>query len=137
MTQAPWHITLRLSLRALSYFFWPPTPEQEEREYQVRLVQELHIRQQLLINLCRRLQLWRDRLEQRQKEQLRLASQIQTHADHGKEVETQRSARALERNRKAQVRIDERLQRLERKYQSAQRRFEQLKRQRGGSSGAG
>ena len=127
MTHSPWHKTLRSSLRALSHWLWPPTPEQEERDYQARLAQELQIRQQLMLNFCRRIERWRDRLEQLQRHELQLADQIQIHAKLGNEEETQRSAGALERVRQVQTRLRERLQRVEKKYQQAQFRFQQLK----------
>lgn len=130
MTQSPWHKTLRSSLRALSHWLWPPTPEQAEQNYQARLAQELQIRQQLMINLCRRIERWRDRLEQLQRHELQLADQIQIHVKLGNEEETQRSARALDRVRKTQNRLRERLQRAEKKYQQAQFRFQKLKQER-------
>lgn len=130
MTPSPWQKTLRSSVRALAHWLWPPTPEQEEQVYQARLTQELHIRQQLLVDLCRRGERCRDRLAELQKDELRLSRQIQLHADRGDEVQTECTVRALERNRKAQVRTRERLQRGLQKYQRAHLRFEQLKRQR-------
>jgi len=130
MTHSPWHKALRCSLRALSHWLWPPTPEQEERDYQTRLAQELQIRQQLMVDLCRRTERWRDRLERLHRHELHLVDQIQTHTKLCNEEETQRSARALERVRQAQTRLRERLQRAEKKYQQAQFRFQQLKQER-------
>ncbi len=111
MTPSPL-VALRSSWQALTRFFWPTTPEQEERDYQARLVLELHIRQQLLINLRRRCESCRSRLGQLQKDEGRLAG------------------RELERNRRRQQRLRERLQRVEQKYQRARNRFERLKRER-------
>ncbi len=123
MTRSPWHKTLTSTLFSLARWLWPPTSEQQERDYQARLVRELHIRQQLLVDLCRRMERWRDRLEQLQRHETRLDNQCLDN-------ETERSVRALERVRQVQGRIRDRLQRAERKYQNAQLRFEQLKRER-------
>lgn len=118
MTPSRWHRTLRSSLRALSHFLWPLTPEQEEQEYQARLKQELHIRQQMLVNLSRRAERYRNRLEKLQNEESRL---LKTRPLQWVGV---------------QLRLRERLQRVLLRYQRALNRFKRLKRERAGSRGA-
>jgi len=135
MSLAAWQQNLQSSLRALSHWLWPPSPERRGQLQEAALTKELQRRHQRLVRLRQRLEHWRGRLEPLAREEQRQSLAVQRLVEEGKEQEAYLAALILERLRKKQARLNDRLQRGEARYQELQVRFQTVKQERKAQTG--
>jgi len=135
MSLAAWHRHLQSSLQAFSHWLWPPSPERLGQLQEAALAKELQSMHQRLVRIRQRLEHWRGRLGPLDREEQRQTLAVQRLAQEGKEQEAYLAALALERLRKKQTRLNDRLQRGEARYQEQQVRFQKVKQERKAQTG--
>jgi hypothetical protein len=133
MSLAAWNRRLRSSLHAFCHWLWPPTPEDVRQQQAAALAGELQRRHQQLIRIRQRLERRRGLLEALAREEQRLTLTIQLLTQEGQDQEAYRTALDLERLRKKQMRLGERMRQGEAAYQERCTHFQEVK-QRGRDS---
>jgi hypothetical protein len=127
MSLAAWNRQFRTSVQAFCHWLWPPTPEDLWQQQAAALADELHRRHQQLIRIRQRLERRRGLLEAFAREEQRLTLTIQILAQEGQEQDAYRTALDLERLRKKQTRLCERLRQGEAAYQEQCTHFQKMK----------